>query len=185
MLDLNIKIIMYTPRKVTHKYNTIEQTRFTRSFLFERKHILNISAIEKVAGLFRHELSDLLYNETISLNPESIKKLIPVLELLGMEMPVLTLTMDEVLRKISKLSEIPIKLLKIKSRKREIVEERQIAIYFCKILTKESNTTIAQKFGFSDSNTTQTINKIKGWYITNKRMREKIDKYKLELTKFV
>jgi len=176
---------MYTPRKITHKYNTLEQSTYIRSFLYTRKDILNITAIGKISGLFKNELSDLLYGETVSLNPESIKKLIPVLELLGMEMPVLVLSIDEVLRKISKLSGISIKLLKTKSRKREIVEERQIAMYFCKILTKESNTTIAQKFGFSDSNTTQAINKIKGWYTTNKRIREKIDKYKLELTKFV
>jgi hypothetical protein len=176
---------MYTPRKVTHKYNTLEQSTYIRSFLYTRKDILNITAIGKISGLFKNELSDLLYGETVSLNPESIKKLIPILELLGMEMPVLVLSIDEVLRKISKLSGISIKLLKTKSRKREIVEERQISMYFCKILTKESNTTIAQKFGFSDSNTTQTINKVKGWYITNKHIREKIDKYKWELTKFV
>jgi hypothetical protein len=176
---------MYTPHKIIHTYDTLPQCRLIYAFLFERKHLLHISNIEKYVGMYHHELLKFLNGSLVSLNPESIKKLVPVLELLGMEIPVLVLTTDEIIRKISKLSGIPIKTLKTKSRKRAIVEERQIAMYFCKILTRESNTAIAQKFGFSDSNVTQTINKIKEWYITNKLIREKIDKYKCELTKFI
>jgi chromosomal replication initiation ATPase DnaA len=176
---------VYTQRKITHKYNTIEQTRFIYSFLFERKEILSVRAIEKVTGLFRHELSDLLYNATISLNPESIKKLIPVLETVGFKMPVLSFTIEEIQRKICELSGLSLFVLKSKTTKRDIVENRQIAIYFCKILTDEKNKSIAPQFNCSVSNVTQTINKVKEWYITNKHIREKIDKYKLELTKFV
>jgi hypothetical protein len=176
---------MYTARKITHKYNTIEQTRFIRSFLFERKGILSIMAIGKISGLFKNELSDILYGETVSLNPESIQKLIPVLETVGFKMPVLSLTIEEIQRKICELSGLSLFVLKSKTTKRNVIEKRQIAIYLCKILTNEKNKFIAAQFNCSVSNVTQTINKVKGWHITNVHIRKKIDNYKCELTKFV
>jgi hypothetical protein len=176
---------MYTQRKITHKYHTLEQSAYIRSFLFARKDIFRITAIEKISGLFKNELSDLLYGETVSLNPESIKKLIPVLETVGFEFPVLSLTIEEIQHKICKLAKLSLYALKSKTRKRDIVEERQIAIYLCSILTKERYGIIGHNFGCCTSNATQTINKVKGWYNTNLPIREKINRYKKELTKFI
>ena len=47
-------------------------------------------------------------------------------------------TIDGIQKTICEHFELPVAELQVKTRKREIVQARQIAMYFCKILTRAS-----------------------------------------------
>ena len=64
-----------------------------------------------------------------------------------------------------------------KTRKREILLSRQVAMYFSYILTKESNAMIGEKLGGKDHATVINARKaINNLYETDKKFREHIDR---------
>lgn len=63
------------------------------------------------------------------------------------------LRLEQIEKKISEYFQLPEGLIKKKTKKREIVEARQICHYFAVLLTKCNNTTIGNYFGGHDHST--------------------------------
>ena len=69
------------------------------------------------------------------------------------------LTIEEIQRIVCEYLDIPEDLVRAKTRKREVVRARQIAMYFCKDLTQHSLKTIGLHFGGRDHSTVIHANK--------------------------
>lgn len=69
------------------------------------------------------------------------------------------LTIEEIQRIVCDYLDIPEDLVRAKTRKREVVRARQIAMYFCKELTQHSLKTIGLHFGGRDHSTVIHANK--------------------------
>ncbi|MEA1878955.1 MAG: helix-turn-helix domain-containing protein, partial [Bacteroidota bacterium] len=82
------------------------------------------------------------------------------------------LSIDYIQKVVSDYFSIPVDLMHSKTRKREIVQARQIAMYFSKILTKSSLATIGSQIGGKDHATVlhacKTVNNLSE---TDKRFR--------------
>lgn len=82
------------------------------------------------------------------------------------------LSIDYIQKVVSDYFSIPVDLMHSKTRKREIVQARQIAMYFSKILTKSSLATIGSQIGGKDHATVlhacKTVNNLSD---TDKRFR--------------
>lgn len=70
-----------------------------------------------------------------------------------MEDTKVNLTIEEIQRIVCEYLDIPEDLVRAKTRKREVVRARQIAMYFCKDLTQHSLKTIGLHFGGRDHST--------------------------------
>ena len=79
------------------------------------------------------------------------------------------MTINEIQKNIAKYYKINGEELQGKSRKRDIVEVRQIAIYLCKKYTASSLKEIGQSFGKRDHSTVLYANrKVKSLILSNK-----------------
>ncbi len=79
----------------------------------------------------------------------------------------------------------PDDMLRAKTRKKEIVQSRQIAMYLCKIMTDSSLKTIGLHFGGRDHSTViHAINSVEETFLTDKKLKEHIDniKHKIEIS---
>ncbi len=65
----------------------------------------------------------------------------------------INITVDEIARIVCEYFHVPLELLKAKTRKREVVQARQLAMYFTKQFTKNSLKTIGLFFGGRDHST--------------------------------
>lgn len=65
----------------------------------------------------------------------------------------INITIDEIMRIVCEYFHVPQELLKAKTRKREVVQARQLAMYFGKQFTKNSLKTIGHHFGGRDHST--------------------------------
>jgi chromosomal replication initiation ATPase DnaA len=164
-------------------YNTKQASTYIFTFIKENRYLLNLSSIERKAGIPDHKLIYFSLGRKKTLHPIVIKKLIPVLEGLNFRMPCIEFTVEEVLRSVSYSSGMKIEVIKSRSRKREIVQERQIAMYLCSVHGKnKSGSLIAKEFGDYDPNTVRHANKtINNLCETDKFFREKVDNYEKEL----
>lgn len=92
------------------------------------------------------------------------------------------LSIDYIQKVVSDYFSIPVDLMHSKTRKREIVQARQIAMYFSKILTKSSLATIGSQIGGKDHATVlhacKTVNNL---FETDKRFRVYIDEIEKKL----
>ena len=101
---------------------------------------------------------------TISLVREMIDKLV--------KSTARELSIDYIQKVVSDYFNIPIEMMHSKTRKREIVQARQIAMYFSKNLTKSSLATIGSQIGGKDHATVLHACKTVGnLYETDKRFR--------------
>lgn len=86
------------------------------------------------------------------------------------------LSIEYIQKVVSEYFNVPIELILSKTRKREIVQARQVAMYFSKNLTKSSLTTIGAKIGGKDHATVlhacKTVNNL---IDTDKRFRVQIE----------
>lgn len=86
------------------------------------------------------------------------------------------LTIDYIQKVTSDYFNIPIDSLQLKTRKREILQARQIAMYFSKLLTKSSLASIGAQIGNKDHATVlhacKTVNNL---YDTDKFFRNDVD----------
>lgn len=86
------------------------------------------------------------------------------------------LSIEYIEKVVSEYFNVPIELILSKTRKREIVQARQVAMYFSKNLTKSSLTTIGSKIGGKDHATVlhacKTVNNL---IDTDKRFRMQIE----------
>ncbi|NOY36054.1 MAG: chromosomal replication initiator protein DnaA [Chlorobi bacterium] len=86
------------------------------------------------------------------------------------------LSIEYIQKVVSEYFNVPIELILSKTRKREIVQARQVAMYFSKNLTKSSLTTIGSKIGGKDHATVlhacKTVNNL---IDTDKRFRLQIE----------
>jgi len=95
-------------------------------------------------------------------------------EKLGKEM-ILELTLEDVVKKVSEIRNVPMKQIVGPSRRKEIVRTRHLAIYLCRELTNNTLTSIGLFFGGRDHTTViHACSKV-----------EKIYKNKTAVTKFI
>ena len=95
-------------------------------------------------------------------------------EKLGKEM-ILELSIEDVVKKVSEIRNVPMKLIVGPSRRKEIVRTRHLAIYLCRELTNNTLTSIGLFFGGRDHTTViHACGKV-----------EKIYKNKTAVTKFI
>jgi chromosomal replication initiator protein len=94
------------------------------------------------------------------------------------------LTIEEIQRTVCGYFNIPEDLVRAKTRKREVVQARQVAMFFSKELTQHSLKTIGLHFGGRDHSTVIHANQsIENQIETDPKFREVIDeiRHKLEL----
>ncbi|HEX7069201.1 MAG TPA: chromosomal replication initiator protein DnaA, partial [Rhodothermales bacterium] len=94
------------------------------------------------------------------------------------------LTIEEIQRTVCGYFNIPEDLVRAKTRKREVVQARQVAMYFSKELTQHSLKTIGLHFGGRDHSTVIHANQsIENQIETDPKFREVIEeiRHKLEL----
>lgn len=92
-------------------------------------------------------------------------------------------SIDYIQKVVCDYFDLPIELLKSKTRKREVVQARQIAMYFAKSMTKSSLATIGMHCGGKDHATVlhacRTVNNLMD---TDKRFRAYIDELEKKLS---
>jgi chromosomal replication initiator protein len=92
-------------------------------------------------------------------------------------------SIDYIQKIICDYFELPIELLKSKTRKREVVQARQLAMYFAKKMTKSSLATIGMYNGGKDHATVlhacKTVNNL---IDTDKRFRASVDEIQKKIT---
>lgn len=165
-------------------YPTREQTQFIVNFIKERQAFLRIKIIERSAGIYRSCLDKAVHcNQTLS--TDQIQKLLPVLALFGFEMPLQEITIKKIQDVVCTKSKISLEQLKMPTRKHEIVEERYIAIYFCKELLRKGPTEIAKAFeNFDHATMSHAWKTIKGRLENDKKLQVKIADYEKTLQVF-
>ncbi|MGB5990169.1 MAG: chromosomal replication initiator protein DnaA [Marinifilaceae bacterium] len=92
-------------------------------------------------------------------------------------------TIDGIQKTICEHFELPVADLQVKTRKREIVQARQIAMYFCKILTRASLASIGSQIGNKDHATVlyacKTVNNL---IEIDKNYKAQIDQLRVKLS---
>lgn len=89
---------------------------------------------------------------------------------------------DIIIKIVCEYYEIPIEVFHSKTRKREIVQARQIAMHFSKIYTKASLTSIGSMIGAKDHATVlYACKQVSNLYDTDKFIREDIDNIDLNI----
>lgn len=93
------------------------------------------------------------------------------------------ISIDYIQKVVCDYFDMPVEMLKSKTRKREIVQARQLSMYFSKQLTKSSLASIGQQCGNKDHATVlhacRTVNNLKE---TDKRFKTYVDDLKKRLT---
>lgn len=165
-------------------YPTRKQTQFIVEFIKKRYTFLRILEIERSAGLSQRNLTKVIHgNRTLS--PNQIQKLLPVLALFGFEMPLQEITIKKIQDVVCTKSKISLEQLKMPTRKHEIVEERYIAIYFCRELLKKGPTEIAKAFeNFDHATMLHAWKTIKGRLENDKKLQVKVADYEKTLQVF-
>ena len=95
-----------------------------------------------------------------------------------------TLTIEEIQRLVCEYFSIEEDLVRAKTRKREVVQARQVAMFFCKQLTQHSLKTIGLHFGGRDHSTVIHANQsVENQIDTDPKFREMIEeiRHKIEL----
>lgn len=165
-------------------YPTRKQTQFIVDFIKERQSFLRIKIIEKSAGLYRSNLDKAINGEQ-TFSPDQIQKLLPVLALFGFKMPMQELTIKKIQDVVCSKAKLTLEQLKMPTRKHEIVEERQIAIYFCKELLKKGPTEIAKAFeNFDHATMLASWKTITERLEQDKKLQVKVAEYENVLQKF-
>lgn len=161
-----------------------KQSEVIFNFLTERRNILNITQIDKEANSGK-VLQRLLLGKHKTLTTISLKKIIPVLQKIGYEPLCVEYTFDNIQRTICRLAKIKLSDLRSKTSKREIVEARQIAMWFCKHFIKSnppiSSAMIGNAFGgFDHATVLHSIKTVNNLYENDKIFKLKFDQYKLK-----
>ena len=94
------------------------------------------------------------------------------------------LTIEEIQRITCEYFKLPEDLIRAKTRKREVVQARQVAMYFCKQLTQHSLKTIGLHFGGRDHSTVIHANQsVEDQIETDPKFREMIEeiRHKIDL----
>src|SRR5690606_2052522 len=91
---------------------------------------------------------------------------------------------EEIQRIVCEYLHLPEDLVRAKTRKREIVQARQVAMYFCKVFTQHSLKTIGLHFGGRDHSTViHAIQSVENQIETDSKFRDMIEeiRQKIEL----
>ena len=128
----------------------------------------NIRVLESI--IIRLLANSSLHGKEI--NRELVEEVIR--EKLGKEM-ILELNLEDVVKKVSDIRNIPVKIIVGPSRRKEIVKTRHLAMYLCRELTNNTLTSIGLFFGGRDHTTV----------IHACSQVEKVYKQKMAVTKFI
>ncbi|MEM1056204.1 MAG: chromosomal replication initiator protein DnaA [Bacteroidota bacterium] len=92
------------------------------------------------------------------------------------------LTLPQIQTVTCEVLDIPEDLVRARTRKREVVQARQIAMYFCKQLTKHSLKTIGQGFGGRDHSTViHAVRSVEDQIDTDPLFRETVERVRKKL----
>ena len=169
-------------------YNTEKQTKYIVAFLKEREEFLTIAHIEKHLKLPIRSIWRVLHNEIKTFSPETIEVLSNFLaETFGFIIPVFAFSVKDILGIISGLNKIQVKELKKHTKKRTIVEERQIAMFLYVELLNVKNpgySLIGKEFGdFDHSTVSYAIKTVSELMEYSPKFCEKVNTYKKEIKK--
>jgi hypothetical protein len=189
-IPMTDQTILNPIRKNFVRYDTEKQSQYILQFFIERKKFLHLKNIEKEAGMYDKQLQEFVSGKHKTLDLKTISKLIPILELFGFDVPCFGYTINNIQKMVSHLSQLSIEKLKEKSRKRKIVEERMIAMYFCKQLVKSeiTNKPISDRLigvgfgGFNHATVFKAIETVNNLLETNIKIKEKVNKYQQYIT---
>jgi hypothetical protein len=193
-------------------WGTEWETNLIVDFLKTNRSIIRLDNIGTLANLPNNCLNDVLWNNYKSIRPDKIDKLLPILKMLGFELkprpdddffyePVEEFKCElapepfpepdpqEDVDKIIYISKavcsyfnVPIEMFNSVTRKREIVQARQITMYFCKKKTKASFATIGLHVGDKDHATVMHACKtVDNLIETDKKFASQIDEIKLKI----
>lgn len=129
---------------MSKRYNTLLQTTYVLNFLKERKHLLHIEELERQAKLPVSSIKQYLSRNSKTIKPDNLKKLINVLRITFnfelSELPEFGESAIDLYKIVSKICKVKYKDLQGRSRNRELVEARYIAIYIYVKLTYQDKT---------------------------------------------
>jgi chromosomal replication initiation ATPase DnaA len=167
-------------------YPTEKQSQIIMAFLKEHHEYLQIRKIERCIGVYRGYLFELIQNRKKSLSEEVIKKIVPFLGRFGFIMPEQELTMQNIQKAVCQKSKLTFAQLIAITREHTIVEERYIAIYFCKEILKKGPTEIAKAFvNFDHATMLYAYKTIKGRLEHDKKLQIKVAEYMEGLQGFI
>ncbi|MCS7073448.1 MAG: chromosomal replication initiator protein DnaA, partial [Bacteroidia bacterium] len=96
------------------------------------------------------------------------------------------LSIETIMQEVSSYYKVSLELLKDKTRKREIVQARQIAMYFAKNMTKASLKTIGAYFGGRDHSTViHAITTVEDLSSIDKEYRGQVDDIRKRLQQLI
>ena len=147
-----------------------EITQAIREFLIEKGDLVSKQYISKSIGMVRNYLGMGKSNEIKSISEDSLSKLLPLLRSIGFtynkenipiesfsnsttEKTISELTIDEIFDITLKYFNVPRVMAESKTRKREIVQVRQVAMKLSKDNTRSSLATIGMNIGDKDHST--------------------------------
>lgn len=187
--------------KKTISETSIQQSKIIAEFLLDRKHYLNLMEIERQAKLKRGTIWRLLnyYNPDFknktsknsiqAILHDEFLRLVDILTCLQFELPIFESKITMIRDKICEFSEIPLDILISHTRKRPIVETRQIGMFLCCKYTKRQEVSlseIGELFGGFDHATVFHANKtIENLLQTNAHIRTKVRAYDKKIRFFI
>jgi len=151
-----------------------------KQYIIENSEYLNFGKIEMQAQAYRGNIHDFLYRHG-KLN----QNIIDILYQIGYrENDLPEDLIDKIQRVVCNYFNVPIELLQSGTRKREIVQARQIGMFFCKNLTKFSEEHIGNKFGgFDHSSVNHSRKKVNIFMDTEPRYKQQIEEIEKEIEK--
>jgi len=94
--------------------------------------------------------------------------------------------LDRILKTVSKFTGVSEGMIMIKTRRREVVQARQICMYFARLMTNCSTSKIGETFGMKDHATVLHADKVTQGYIdVDRKFRGHIFEMKLALENYI
>jgi chromosomal replication initiation ATPase DnaA len=157
---------------------TEKQSNAIKEFLLKRKEYLHLSNISKDLGrnqwFLAHFLKDKRSQKTLS--QETIEKLCTLLAPFGLR-PFSFGTLEGVHQLIANYYEVKPETMKIRTRKRSVVQKRQVAMYFSNKIIKKNTSfeKIGRYYGFDHSTVSFACKTVSNLADTDKGFKEEIE----------
>jgi chromosomal replication initiation ATPase DnaA len=159
-------------------YDTKIESDYIVQYIIKNKSILNLSKIACLCGMERHTLVKLSKGQLQTLSEKNILPLSNILKELEFEIPIRVITIETIQQKISKVSRVSLKEMKLKHRRQPATEERQIIMYLCKELLKRTSLKkIGEHFEAGKTHVYNSWKTIKIQLEVDCHLRKKVDNY--------
>ena len=179
--------------------DTYEITQAIKQFLIERRYLLNEARISVNCGAVESYLSHVRTGFIKNIKPDKLSSIVSDLKLIGFvynkenipvesfgsctpEKTLDVLTIDKIFNATLKYFNVPRVMAESKTRKREIVQVRQIAMKLSKDNTRSSLAMIGMEIGDKDHSTAiHACKTIQNLIETDKKFREQYEEIEYKL----